>query len=213
MATASHMFPFMLTLPDGTLHDAVRIYGETLEAVAEWCGGEVGGAAIPGKGTVAGILYPTGKGHDAFAPVGSYLLRGSVSVQHMSAEEFNKILHEPLTAHAHPDGAADHRHSTPQRSRTPIRASRRPRAPQHGTQSRSQSPRSSQTSTRRTRTPTHRRRALGKAAIRLQLALPSSPTHQPPRRTHRRPMGTTHHPLHRNPLHVGPVRVEQQAWT
>lgn len=68
MATASHMFPFMLTLPDGTLHDAVRIYGETLEAVAEWCGGEVGGAAIPGKGTVAGILYPTGKGHDAFAP-------------------------------------------------------------------------------------------------------------------------------------------------
>ena len=59
MATASHMFPFMLTLPDGTLHDAVRIYRETLEAVAEWCGGEVGGAAIPGKGTVAGILYPT----------------------------------------------------------------------------------------------------------------------------------------------------------
>jgi hypothetical protein len=51
----------------------------------------VGGAAIPGKGTVAGILYPTGKGHDAFAPVGSYLLRGSVSAQHMSAEEFNKI--------------------------------------------------------------------------------------------------------------------------
>ena len=81
MASASHMFPFMLTLPDGTLHDAVRIYGETLEAVAEWCGGEVGGAAIPGKGTVAGILYPTGKGHDAFAPVGSYLLRGSVFVQ------------------------------------------------------------------------------------------------------------------------------------
>ena len=35
----------------------------------------------------------------------------------------------------------------------------------------------------------------------------------PPRRTHRRPMGTTHYPLHRNPLHVGPVRVEQQAWT
>ena len=69
MATASHMFPFMLTLPDGTLHDAVRIYAETLQAVAEWCGGEVGGAAIPGKGTVAGILYPTGKGHDAFAPV------------------------------------------------------------------------------------------------------------------------------------------------
>ena len=26
-------------------------------------------------------------------------------------------------------------------------------------------------------------------------------------------MGTTHHPLHRNPLHVGPVRVEQQART
>lgn len=68
MASASHMFPFMLTLPDGTLHDTVRIYAETLEAVAEWCGGEVGGAAIPGKGTVAGILYPTGKGHDAFAP-------------------------------------------------------------------------------------------------------------------------------------------------
>lgn len=54
MASASHMFPFMLTLPDGTLHDTVRIYAETLEAVAEWCGGEVGGAAILGKGTVAG---------------------------------------------------------------------------------------------------------------------------------------------------------------
>ena len=36
MANASHMFPFMLTLPDGTLHDTVRIYAETLEAVAEW---------------------------------------------------------------------------------------------------------------------------------------------------------------------------------
>jgi len=89
----------------------------------------------------------------------------------------------------------------------------RPRAPQHGTQSRSQSPRSSQTSTRRPRTPTHRRRALGKAAIRLQLALSSSPTHQPPRRTPHHSMGTTHHPLHRNPLHVGPVRVEQQERT
>ena len=87
----SHMFPFMLTLPDGTLYDAVRIYKETLEAVAEWCGGEVGGAAIPGKGTVAGILYPTGKGHDAFAPVGSYILRGSLFTQHMSAKAFNKI--------------------------------------------------------------------------------------------------------------------------
>ena len=91
MASASHMFPFMLTLPDGTLHDAVRIYEATLEAVAEWCGGEVGGAAIPGKGTVDGILYPTGKGHDAFAPVGSYLLRGSLFTQHMSAEAFNSI--------------------------------------------------------------------------------------------------------------------------
>ena len=91
MANASHMFPFMLTLPDGTLHDAVRIYEGTLEAVAEWCGGEVGGAAVPGRGTVDGILYPTGKGHDMFAPVGSYILRGAVSTQHMSAEEFNKI--------------------------------------------------------------------------------------------------------------------------
>ena len=88
MANASHMFPFMLTLPDGTLCDAVRIYEPTLEAVAEWCGGEVGGVAIPGKGIVAGVLYHTGKGHDAFAPVGSYLLRGAVSTQHMSAEEF-----------------------------------------------------------------------------------------------------------------------------
>lgn len=91
MATASHMFPFMLTLPDGTLHDAVRVYAEILEAVAEWCGGEVGGAAIPSKGIVAGIFYPTGAGHDAFAPVDSYLLRGSDSTQHMSAEEFDKI--------------------------------------------------------------------------------------------------------------------------
>ena len=92
MAAASHMFPFMLTLPDGTLHDAVRIYEGTLEAVAEWCGGEVGGMFVPGKGTVTGILYPTGvMGYDAFAPVGSYLLRGAVSTQHMSTEEFNKI--------------------------------------------------------------------------------------------------------------------------
>lgn len=91
MASASHMFPFLLTLPDGTLHDAVRVYAATLEAVAEWCGGEVGGAAIPGKGTVAGVLYPTGKGHDAFTPVGSYLLRGSVTMRHMSADEFNAI--------------------------------------------------------------------------------------------------------------------------
>lgn len=91
MANASHMFPFMLTLPDGTLHDAVRIYAETLQAVAEWCGGEVGGAAIPGKGTVAGILYPAGKGHDAFAPVGSYLLRRSVTMRHMSVDEFNSV--------------------------------------------------------------------------------------------------------------------------
>lgn len=90
-ASHSHMFPFMCTLSDGTLHDAVRVYAETLEAVAEWCSGEVGGAAIPGKGIVAGIFYPTGKGHDAFAPVGSYLLRGSDSTQHMSTEEFNKI--------------------------------------------------------------------------------------------------------------------------
>lgn len=89
--SSSHMFPFMLTLPDGTLYDAVRIYEATLEAVAEWCGGEVGGMAVPGKGVVAGILYPTGAGYDAFAPVGSYLLRGAVSTQHMSAEEFNKI--------------------------------------------------------------------------------------------------------------------------
>lgn len=90
--SSSHMFPFMLTLPDGTLHDAVRIYEATLEAVAEWCGGEVGGVAIPGKGIVAGVLYHTGvMGYSAFAPVGSYLLRGSVSTQHMSAEEFNKI--------------------------------------------------------------------------------------------------------------------------
>jgi len=87
----SHMFPFMLTLPDGTLHDAVRIYEPTLGAVAEWCGGEVGGVAIPGKGIVAGVLYHTGKGHDAFAPVGSYLLRGSVTMRHMSADEFNAI--------------------------------------------------------------------------------------------------------------------------
>ncbi len=88
----SHMFPFMLTLPDGTLYDAVRIYEPTLGAVAEWCGGEVGGVAIPGKGIVAGVLYHTGvTGYNAFAPVGSYLLRGSVSTQHMSAEEFDKI--------------------------------------------------------------------------------------------------------------------------
>lgn len=91
MANSSHMFPFMLTLPDGTLHDAVRIYEPTLGAVAEWCGGEVGGVAIPGKGIVAGVLYHTGKGHDAFAPVGSYLLRGSVTMRHMSADEFNAI--------------------------------------------------------------------------------------------------------------------------
>ena len=90
--SSSHMFPFMLTLPDGTLHDAVRIYEATLEAVAEWCGGEVGCVAIPGKGIVADVLYHTGvTGYNAFAPVGSYLLRGSVSTQHMSAEEFNKI--------------------------------------------------------------------------------------------------------------------------
>lgn len=87
--SSSHMFPFMLTFPDGTLHDAVRIYEATLEAVAEWCGGEVGGMAVPGKGVVAGILYHTGvTGYNAFAPVGSYLLRGAVSTQHMSAEEF-----------------------------------------------------------------------------------------------------------------------------
>ena len=90
-ASHSHMFPFLLTLPDGTLYDAVRIYAETLKAVAEWCGGEVGGAAVPGKGTVAGILYPAGAGYDAFAPVGSYLLRGSATMHHMSSEEFNRV--------------------------------------------------------------------------------------------------------------------------
>ena len=91
MASASHMSPFLLPPPDGTLHDAVRVYAATLEAVAEWCGGEVGGAAIPGKGTVAGVLYPTGKGHDALAPVGSSPLRGPATMRHMSAEESNKI--------------------------------------------------------------------------------------------------------------------------
>ena len=113
----------------------------------------------------------------------------------------------------HPHCAADHRRSTPQRSQSPIRASRRTRTPQRGTQSRTPGPRSRQTSTRCERTPTHQRRALGKATLRLQLDLPRSPNQQSSRRPPHRPMGTTLHPVRRNQLHMGPVRAQQQART